>query len=488
MLKLIDILEEGTLQLTSDERRQVEEMIPEIIKTMSANIGDNMYRTVGQIDAISADKTPIKVEVRLGNDLNVRNADGYFQTDDPKNPTDNYIFIQQFHFSKYFTGAGGLDMKATKILTGDENIGVEKLRQVLKHELIHAKDPKINQYRHKNHKGSSGDLQVYYKSWSEFQTMTGQFFEAITTGVDRALKQGKNKNQILGALDNILEYYSGKTKNFNTYAKDFIQGTGNRNIFQALIKLASDIIAPTGSSISEYAAYLAAIKQYNPEGYKEFLKDLYKTIDQAKDKLNNLQEMKYINEAKRFQQLAGIIKEEEEQTDPVADKDAEQGLKQALAGLKASIPSLKPSPKDGELDESLLITGVLAAPGILQVLGKGVNLVSSMFQKDKKKGTAVGNALAHWGHKLEDSYLIVIGQILKTLFPTAYGNQDVQDERSVLHDHARLIYLLMLTISGMNSGLEAVDAAHWIEKTLHGADALIGSVDVAKLAAQIAKA
>jgi hypothetical protein len=198
--------------------------------------------------------------------------------------------------------------------------------------------------------------------------------------------------------------------------------------------------------------------------------------------------MKYINEAKRFQQLAGIIKEAEEKTDPIADKDAEQGLKQALAGLKSVIPSLKPSPKDGELDESVVLTGIIAAPGVLQAVGKGVNWISSFFQKDQKKGTVVGNALAHWGHELEKSYLVVIGEILKKVFPTAYENQDVNDETSALHDHARLIYFLMLAATGIKSGLEVSDAIHWIEKALHGTDALIGAVDMAKLAKQVAAA
>ena len=64
MIKLLDILEEGTLSLTPEERQQVEDMLPGIIKVISGGyVGDNRQLEIGEIDALSADKTPIKVKV-----------------------------------------------------------------------------------------------------------------------------------------------------------------------------------------------------------------------------------------------------------------------------------------------------------------------------------------------------------------------------------------------------------------------------------------
>jgi uncharacterized coiled-coil DUF342 family protein len=89
-------------------------------------------------------------------------------------------------------------------------------------------------------------------------------------------------------------------------------------------------------ALSEYLTYLAKIKQYNPEGYKEFLKDLYKTIKSIEEKVNSvsntkikIQEMKQnINEVKRMQQLAGLLTE--------AEAVPEQELKNIL---KADYPT-----------------------------------------------------------------------------------------------------------------------------------------------------
>lgn len=306
------MVKEGIISLTPDERSQVEDLIPKIIEVISGDyIGDNMQLEVGEIDAISADKTPIKVKIFVGNNLNLKNADGYYQTNDPKNPTDNLILIQQFHFSPFFKGLSGLDAKVTKLATGNENIGLERLRKVLKHELIHAKDPAENQH-YSNRGYRSDNDEIYYKSWTEFQTMTGQFFEAITTGVDRALRLGMSKNDILKALNNILQYYSGKTKIFNQEAKDFIQGSGKRNIFQSIINFFTNF----KSAIEDYAEFLAVIKRYNPEGYKEFLKDLYKTVEKAKEELNKLNETSI--------SLVNILNE------LVDDKEAEQQLQKAF--------------------------------------------------------------------------------------------------------------------------------------------------------------
>jgi hypothetical protein len=400
MIKLLDILEEGTLTLTPEERQQVEDMLPKIIKVISGGyVGDNRQLEIGEIDALSADKTPIKVKIFVGNNLNLKRADGYYQTNDPKNPTDNLILIQQFHFTPYFTGLSGLDLKLTKFATGNENVGIEKLRKVLKHELIHAKDPAENQH-YSNRGYKSDNDEIYYKSWTEFQTMTGQFFEAITTGVDRALRLGMSKDDILKALNNILQYYSGKTKSFNQEAKDFIQGSGKRNIFQSLINFFTNL----KSAIEDYAGYLTMIKKYNPEGYKEFLIDLYKTIDQARDRLKTLQEMQYINEAKRFQQLAGILNEEEYKnklrevmlegedenlvTDPRILALAAKIVKQPVNKIEDKVDAVltgKEEENKEEVNESFALTLVLAMPMILEAGGSLAGWINKKYGLSKEQ-------------------------------------------------------------------------------------------------------
>ena len=292
MIKLINILKEGIISLTQDERDQIEKLIPYIIEIIKGpEIKSGEYREVDWINFQYADKTPGKVFVFVGNDS--PKAGAYFQTKDPKNPTDNYIVVQQNNYSPYF----GFLNKMYSDFVGDKNQGVELLRSVLKHELIHAKDPALNHHYMKEPYDFSKQ-EVYYKSWAEFQTMTGQFFEAIISGVGRVLTSDSSKENIKkveNALDDILNFYSGKSKSMSQDTADFIQDTGQRDIFQSLIKSAENLFKGlirglTRTTISTnaldiYSLFINSIKTYNPEGYKEFLKDLYKVIDEARDKI-----------------------------------------------------------------------------------------------------------------------------------------------------------------------------------------------------------
>jgi hypothetical protein len=178
------------------------------------------------------------------------------------------------------------------------------------------------------------------------------------------------------------------------------------------------------------------------------------------------------------------------QTDPAAEKDAEQGLKQALAVLKSGASTVKPSPQDGQIDEALGLTlGLIAgAPGLISLLGKTVNTVSSVFQKDKKKGTVVGNALKHFGHDLEGYYLGAIGEVLKKAFPKLYGQQDVKDHTSELYKAAHWVYASILAVAAIGSGLGAAQAHSTTAVGLEGGLSAFKSSEVLALAQKIAPA
>ena len=193
-----------------------------------------------------------------------------------------------------------------------------------------------------------------------------------------------------------------------------------------------------------------------------------------------------LNEIKRMQQLAGIITEAE--IDQVADKDAEQGLKAALSMLKSKAKSIQPSPKDGEVDEALALTlGLIAgAPGLINLAGKAVNGISGVFQKDKKQGTVVGNALKHWGHQLEGAYLNVIASALLKSFPKKFAGQDVHNKSSQLYKVSHGVYAAILTAAAISSGLGAAEAHNTISVGLEGGLSAFKSSEVVALAQKIA--
>lgn len=197
-----------------------------------------------------------------------------------------------------------------------------------------------------------------------------------------------------------------------------------------------------------------------------------------------------VKELKRLQKLAGIMPEEMQQTDPEADKDAKQGLQKALNIIKSGTDSLKPSPKDGEIDElaGLLFGLIAGAPGLINLAGDAVNGIASMFQKDGKKGTVVGNALKHLGHEWEEAYIGAIGDALKAVYPESFGNQSVKDKTSQLYDAAHGIYAGILVGAAVVSGMGALDAHNLITKGLEGGLAAFKSSEVIGIAQKIAKA
>jgi hypothetical protein len=403
MIKLLDIIEEGALILTPEERQQVETMIPDIISNIKKPLlpNDKVY-DIGNIKYKFADGEDGEVKIVVGYPGS-DSAKGVFRTHDPKNRTDNWIVINQIYFSQFFPSSNSFsdfDQRLSRTVTGNENTGIERLRQTLKHELIHAKDPALNHHYLKE-PYSSKDEAIYYKSWTEFQTFTGQFFESLISGTDRVLNNIDNPEDIKRiekALSNILQYFAGKTKTINLDTKEFIDGTGSRNFFQKIFNFLNQIVRMPKDSdyaLSEYLIYLAKIKQYNPEGYKEFLKDLYKTIKSIEEKVNSVSNMKIkvqemksnINEVKRMQFLAGIINESEQHNSEMLFEEAkDDDIEKAIAKVLKIDPSKidlykiekneepsKEDLKEGVVTLAITIAGLI--PPALELVGSTTNWV-----------------------------------------------------------------------------------------------------------------
>jgi hypothetical protein len=196
--------------------------------------------------------------------------------------------------------------------------------------------------------------------------------------------------------------------------------------------------------------------------------------------------LQLIQEAKRLQKLAGIISEVEAN----AEVAAEKGLTDFLGDLKSAASTIKPSPKDGEIQEGLLTLFAVAAgaPGLINLLGKGADLIGQYFSQGTVNSTKVGVALQKAGHKLEHKYIEAIAFLLKKAYPKDYGNQDPFDESSQLHDTAHGIYAAILAAAAIGSGVEAANAVNLIVKGLEGGAAAFKTAEVAQLAQKIAAA
>jgi len=404
MIKLLDIIEEGTLILTPEERQQAEAMIPEIIKVISEPdlIPLGQQRNIGTLKYKYADGEDGEVLIGVGT-FEPSFARGAHWAIDRNNKTDNLILIQQAQFKQYFPSDkfAQKDQELYRTFSGTANTGVERLRQTLKHEIIHAKDPALHHHFLKEPYNNS-DNSSYYKSWAEFQTFTGQFFESLISGTDRVLSgvnTAADLKRVESALANILQFFAGKTKTISIKTAEFIDGTGSRNIFQKIFNFLGSITGKmpkaTDFALSEYIAYLNSIKQYNPEGYKEFLKDLYKTIKSIEEKVNSVSPMKIkvqemksnINEVKRMQFLAGIINESEQHGPEMLFEEAnDDDIEKAIAKVLKIDPSKidldkiekNEEPSKEDVKESVVALSITIAgliPPALELVGTITNWV-----------------------------------------------------------------------------------------------------------------
>jgi hypothetical protein len=199
--------------------------------------------------------------------------------------------------------------------------------------------------------------------------------------------------------------------------------------------------------------------------------------------------MQYINEAIRFQKLAGILTEEE-QVEVVADK-VEDKMNDFKNQLQSFAKTVKPSPKDKELNEfepvSTVFTVIAGAPGLLNFLGKGADAIGKFFSGGAVQSTTIGKALQKAGHKLEHAYIDGIASILTAFFPETYANQNQHDETSVLHDHCHAIYAAIVGAAAIVSGMGASHATGVVKALEAGASGLKTS-EVIALAQKIAAA
>lgn len=219
---------------------------------------------------------------------------GWFLRNDEKNLNDQVIALNINYFSPAFKP---MLFRIFKSITGMD--GTEDVRETLYHEMIHAKDPAANHHALKEPTDSSKP-EVYYGSWAEFPTMTGQFMEAIVNKFNDYMSQidysdeTEAKQKILKLskiLQNILDFFSGiKPMTHETmYFIEDRKDNGVQNFMKKIVRFAEEFF---GSNVHTYQAVsfynsLLMIKKYNPEGWKEFHKDLYLTIQNCVEKMND---------------------------------------------------------------------------------------------------------------------------------------------------------------------------------------------------------
>jgi hypothetical protein len=329
-LKNFNQLNEGHITLTSDEHKSVERVMKKLpqlmngkLKILSVKDGGmvmkfkdikNLIDTkssdivfVDSIDYVTATGVKSKVSIYIVNDTSDYKAE--YLMGDSKDSEDNIILINQNPYNS-------------------DSLSIQDLRVSLIHELIHAKDPKINQlYTDKFSKNTF--KKNYYKRRHEFEAFTGQLLNVISNSTYKFLKEGWSSKDLKEIFDDILEHFKDSRIDFiNSFKKqnpDFMKTiTTFRKLVGRNIAETDDSRIPEIDKFGErtnlkpdtlmflnrewdknkkissekniedlskvaYDSFVSStdqIKRQNSD-YSEFLKDLYKEIKKQVDFVNS---------------------------------------------------------------------------------------------------------------------------------------------------------------------------------------------------------
>jgi len=170
--------------------------------------------------------------------------------------------------------------------------------------------------------------------------------------------------------------------------------------------------------------------------------------------MSNFNIKKYLAESKLF--------EEDETTEKELDAlDAEiaSAFGSGLSALQGQVAEAKKQVDESEdkLDEavgSILISLILSAPKILEIIGGIVKKVATKFAKEKDKVTA-GDALVHTGHYLEEKYLGVLKKIIKVTGIAKKANITTDEQLEVA---AKVLLYSILGAAAVTAGFASAEA------------------------------
>jgi hypothetical protein len=204
--------------------------------------------------------------------------------------------------------------------------------------------------------------------------------------------------------------------------------------------------------------------------------------------------MQYINEAKRWQKLAGIITEEEQTTTSSTETDTEidTAMKAGLSALTsggASLDEIKDDEQPKELNESVVVligSALLAAPKILEWIGKAIGFITKPFRKDKDENE-IAKKIEHFAHKWEKVYInAIIFVVKKTKFvQQIWMTPDKKIDEQKLLVVAKYIYAGILAIA-MGQAIGAVlGSASPILKAIEASLGSVKAVEIAQIASKV---
>jgi hypothetical protein len=258
-----------------------------------------------------------------------------------------------------------------------------------------------------------------------------------------------------------------------------------------IIKQAADRLGLEWNNVSQ-----ASVKMYSDTNFK-VMNIPKQSIDQFNVSLSD-DESEFIIDAPNTAQITipnsvfeSSLQEfktdikEEDSTDSalsMAYKEMKSGLS-ALKGYKAEKPK-----NEGQLNESvtaMVVSGLLAAPKIIEWIGKGIGFLVKSFSK--KDESSIGKSIEKFGHKWEKFYMSLIkGAIKLTGFLESNWKKGKEVDEEKLELIAKVIFAVILAVAAGNALKTVLSPASPAIKAIEATFGGIKAAEIATIAKTVA--
>jgi hypothetical protein len=174
--------------------------------------------------------------------------------------------------------------------------------------------------------------------------------------------------------------------------------------------------------------------------------------------MDNFNLRAYLNSQVLLEDIPGPQADEAELD--ALDKEIASAFASGLSALQGQIDEVKGQVIESETDlneavvTSLLVSILLSAPKLLEIIGGIVNKVAAKFAKEKGKVPA-GEALIHAGHYLEEKYLGLLKKILKVTGIAKKANIKTDAELEIA---AKVLLYFILGVAATQAGFASAEA------------------------------
>jgi hypothetical protein len=141
------------------------------------------------------------------------------------------------------------------------------------------------------------------------------------------------------------------------------------------------------------------------------------------------------------------------------DKEIESAFASSLGALQGQVAEVKGQVNEAETDlneavVSLLISLLLSAPKLLEIIGGMVKKIAIKFSKEKGK-VAAGDGFIHAGHHLEQKYLGLLKKVIKVTGIAKKANLKSEAE---IDKAAKVMLYTILGAAAVSAGFASVEA------------------------------